>query len=799
MLKNKFLTLVLAVLSTTAFASDTWTLRGVEYQVDTLFHNQVGPGTTQTSLWFHNETGKLRVFYCTIDMTNPWLSLAGVCATDHLAGNEKVSAMAERKSEPGKRYFVGINADFFNTSGTTGRGVSIIGTPVGATVVDGEIYRARNNAALYKNFIVDKEGGVYVNPFVFGGTLTTPSGATAQLGGVNTYSSECNNKIVIYTDRYYGSTDQTNSGTELVARLAEGETFESASPYKMVVESDTCTAGDMTIPSGKYVIRGRGSAATVINTLLVGDTITISPTWTFGDVSVDPQQVISGNPKILADGVVLDTESERGDASQLHPRSAVGYSDGGTKVYFLVVDGRSLISDGVRTTVLADIMRYAGCTDAMNVDGGGSSTLYTSALGIRNKPSDGTERADGNGLFVVSSAPDDDEIAQLRFIDFSLVVPKYGVYTPKFYGYNQYGMLVDDNVQGVQLSCPETLGEIRDGSTFFATGSGTDMLTGTLGNVTVSAPLTIVGAGEAISLKNDSVLNDTYRTYPVELQSQVGENWMPLDPAALTWSSNDESIVTIDAETGVLQGVRDGTTSVTGVIEDQSVTMKVIVEKPTKRVYPLDPEMDLDTWTFAMSGGKNYTVEPLDNGVKVDYTGSSGRVNYFRMNKDIVLWSLPDTLRVRINPGEAPVTGVTFALRTNGGKISYQAVTPESVPANVESTLDLPINQWINADDISNYPILSTYVQITMGKSTNGQQYTMLIPGLEVIYKNAPVNPVIPGDVNGDGLVSSVDVTALYNYLLNSDATAVVNGDQDGDGVITSVDITIIYNILLGN
>ena len=799
MLKNKFLTLVLAVLSTTAFASDTWTLRGVEYQVDTLFHNQVGPGTTQTSLWFHNETGKLRVFYCTIDMTNPWLSLAGVCATDHLAGNEKVSAMAERKSEPGKRYFVGINADFFNTSGTTGRGVSIIGTPVGATVVDGEIYRARNNAALYKNFIVDKEGGVYVNPFVFGGTLTTPSGATAQLGGVNTYSSECNNKIVIYTDRYYGSTDQTNSGTELVARLAEGETFESASPYKMVVESDTCTAGDMTIPSGKYVIRGRGSAATVVNTLLVGDTITISPTWTFGDVSVDPQQVISGNPKILADGVVLDTESERGDASQLHPRSAVGYSDGGTKVYFLVVDGRSLISDGVRTTVLADIMRYAGCTDAMNVDGGGSSTLYTSALGIRNKPSDGTERADGNGLFVVSSAPDDDEIAQLRFIDFSLVVPKYGVYTPKFYGYNQYGMLVDDDVQGVQLSCPETLGEIRDGSTFFATGSGTDMLTGTLGNVTVSAPLTIVGAGEAISLKNDSVLNDTYRTYPVELQSQVGENWMPLDPAALTWSSNDESIVTIDSETGVLQGVRDGTTSVTGVIEDQSVTMKVIVEKPTKRVYPLDPEMDLDTWTFAMSGGKNYTVEPLDNGVKVDYTGSSGRVNYFRMNKDIVLWSLPDTLRVRINPGEAPVTGVTFALRTNGGKISYQAVTPESVPANVESTLDLPINQWINADDISNYPILSTYVQITMGKSTNGQQYTMLIPGLEVIYKNAPVNPVIPGDVNGDGLVSSVDVTALYNYLLNSDATAVINGDQDGDGVITSVDITIIYNILLGN
>ena len=56
-----------------------------------------------------------------------------------------------------------------------------------------------------------------------------------------------------------------------------------------------------------------------------------------------------------------------------------------------------------------------------------------------------------------------------------------------------------------------------------------------------------------------------------------------------------------------------------------------------------------------------------------------------------------------------------------------------------------------------------------------------------------------PGDVNADGLVSSVDVTVLYNYLLNNDSSALVNGDLDGDGVITAGDIVIIYNILLGN
>lgn len=71
--------------------------------------------------------------------------------------------------------------------------------------------------------------------------------------------------------------------------------------------------------------------------------------------------------------------------------------------------------------------------------------------------------------------------------------------------------------------------------------------------------------------------------------------------------------------------------------------------------------------------------------------------------------------------------------------------------------------------------------------------------GATTIITNFGGSAVVPGDVNGDGHVSSVDVTALYNYLLNNDSSAIVNGDQDGDGHISSVDVTIVYNILLGN
>jgi uncharacterized repeat protein (TIGR02543 family) len=57
----------------------------------------------------------------------------------------------------------------------------------------------------------------------------------------------------------------------------------------------------------------------------------------------------------------------------------------------------------------------------------------------------------------------------------------------------------------------------------------------------------------------------------------------------------------------------------------------------------------------------------------------------------------------------------------------------------------------------------------------------------------------VPGDVNGDGSVTSADVTCVYNYLLNGDDTFIDTCDVNGDGYITSADITVIYNILLGS
>ncbi|MEJ7827831.1 MAG: phosphodiester glycosidase family protein, partial [Segetibacter sp.] len=74
-------------------------------------------------------------------------------------------------------------------------------------------------------------------------------------------------------------------------------------------------------------------------------------------------------------------------------------------VYFVVVDGRKAdYSNGMSFAQLSDVFFALGVKDAINLDGGGSSTLVVregAAFKVKNRPSDGAERAVANGLTIV--------------------------------------------------------------------------------------------------------------------------------------------------------------------------------------------------------------------------------------------------------------------------------------------------------------------------------------------------------------------------------------------------------------
>jgi Leucine-rich repeat (LRR) protein len=91
-----------------------------------------------------------------------------------------------------------------------------------------------------------------------------------------------------------------------------------------------------------------------------------------------------------------------------------------------------------------------------------------------------------------------------------------------------------------------------------------------------------------------------------------------------------------------------------------------------------------------------------------------------------------------------------------------------------------------------------TTSQVATARGKNWTVYGFTNGDLEE-YNGSEPTTAVPGDVDGDGYVTTVDITAIYNYLLSSDETYISTSDVDGDGFITTTDITVIYNILLGS
>ena len=120
------------------------------------------------------------------------------------------------------------------------------------------------------------------------------------------------------------------------------------------------------------------------------------------------EQVVSGFP-ILVDGGQVVSAACFSHMCERHPRTAVGLDAQGRTIILVVVDGRwSGTSRGMTRVELAELMVDLGAWRALNLDGGGSSTMVVGALGgVVNHPSDGSERIVSNHLgFTAGGATD---------------------------------------------------------------------------------------------------------------------------------------------------------------------------------------------------------------------------------------------------------------------------------------------------------------------------------------------------------------------------------------------------------
>ncbi len=744
---KRLLTLALgATFALTAFGElDHIDLRGVDYTVDTLFHAKIGPGTTQTQLRLEGPN-PLNVFYLTVDVSTPGVSIRTVSGTDKVAGTSRTSAMAESHSKEGLLYFAGTNGDFYWTSGTATNGSSKVGTPTSSCTVENEVYTAHNQ---WYQFVYDMSGVPYVDHIDYYQGTAACGDKTTSFKGVNCAS--INNGLTLYTPRYWGSTnqgDRAGSCYEVTAKLVDGEKFAAGGTYKIEITSEPNSTCDTQIPDDGFVLHGRGNtsqgntgAADFVKGLKPGDVITIDNVILTSDGQrIYPRSIVSGNPKNVGLGETLDTEGERGDASSRHPRTCIGYTQDRKHIIMMVIDGRTSASAGVTTSMLADVMRYAGAYESTNIDGGGSSTLYTQALGIRNHCSDGTERSVGGGVFAVLEAPEDNEIAELQFSDWKVEIPSLAVYTPVVYAYNKYGKLINADYKDYSLECPAGLGEIiNDGHSLMSIEASTSgVLTVTSANgIKASVNVFLTGVKDIRAKYETVVLNKT-RKWDAELvTTYVGNTTMPLAARTMSWTSEDASVATVTPE-GLVTPVANGETVITGVRGEITVNINVKVQIAGSEVAPADRLMRVADWKTTNIGMASVSLTPNENGTNVDYVIKSPRGARISVLPEADIFSHPQSVRVRLNPGTAKVTDVTITLKANNA-IGVVSKKFTDVKADETNVYEMPVADYFDVSDIGIYPIRFVSVAMGIGGKTK-TDYHVEIPGIEAVYDESTLS-----------------------------------------------------------
>lgn len=211
-------------------------------------------------------------------------------------------------------------------------------------------------------------------------------------------------------------------------------------------------------------------------------------------------------------------------------------------------------------------------------------------------------------------------------------------------------------------------------------------------------------------------------------------------------------------------------------ISGVSDTLKVKVQEPLKHVLNInDGTPDWLKVSFTTSAGfKNTSVTNSEKeGLQISFLYNSTSAKTISLAGDIPLYSLPDTLRIHINPGEAKVKTFSCTLKLPSKKtVAVDLPIPE---ANKENICDIAFPDVLgDVFDIANYPLVLSHFTLGMDINTLGQNYRIDIPAVELVYnyynENASDVQTIEGkslDLSVSGrtilLGKAVDRVELYN------------------------------------
>jgi hypothetical protein len=371
-------------------------------RADTIAARTLAPGVSFRQ--FTDARGPWVMSLVRVDLRRAGLELRHVRALDSLRGRERTTEMSRRVATSGARVLAAVNADFFELRSGENENNQVIGGEwwKGLKVTDSP-YDTYDN--VHAQLALDSARRPSIDRFLFDGRAWV-RGAMLPVLTLNALPTGTYEGTALFTPRYGASTprDTVRQAAEasLIAAGRRGDTALYVRRGPMSTETGTA------IPRGGAVLVAYGSRRPEVQAIAEGDTVRLLmstlPRLAGGRA---PALLIGGWPRLLQAGrnVAADAPIVEGTISRnaevRHPRTAVGISRDARTLYLLVVDGRSVKSVGMTLVELAGELRRLGAWEALNFDGGGSTTMVVDGS-LVNVPSDTTgERAVGNALLVV--------------------------------------------------------------------------------------------------------------------------------------------------------------------------------------------------------------------------------------------------------------------------------------------------------------------------------------------------------------------------------------------------------------
>lgn len=317
-----------------------------------------------------------------VDRSNPDLELHTALAKGDSFGLSTLSDLLKSLPPALGRPVAAINGDFYRKQSP------YEGDPKGLQIMHGELVSAPCD---WTCFWIDASGNPHMTNVVPRFHVTWPSGEATPFG-LN--EERARDNAVLYTPAV-GSSTHTSGGRELVLEsLASVDwlPLQAGQTYLARVRQAR-EGGNTTMDRDAMVLSIGPKLAARLPKIQPGAVVQIS-TATWPDLKGAPT-AIGGGPALVQGGKALEVQTVKGR----HPRTALGWNK--THYFLVEVDGRQGgLSVGMTLPELAEYMARLGCDEALNLDGGGSATLWIYGQ-VMNSPSEGKERGMANALVVI--------------------------------------------------------------------------------------------------------------------------------------------------------------------------------------------------------------------------------------------------------------------------------------------------------------------------------------------------------------------------------------------------------------